>query len=70
MSPRERLAKDVLPLLEDLYLASAGDLANKYVASSETEKKTILKDFAKNQAVRSKRWATIAQNLLSADLDC
>ena len=69
MLPREHLAKDVMPLLENLYLASAGEQAQKYAMSSEIEKRTILRDFAKNQAMRSKRWATIAQNLLSADLD-
>jgi hypothetical protein len=60
-------------LLEQLYLDSAvltlnGQDSANYAGLTDDEKRAILKDFAKEQAAVSKRWANIAQNLLSAEL--
>ena len=64
------VAWGVWRLLEELYLDSASKQgASEYAGLSETEKQTILKDFAKRQATISKRWSHILQNLLSADLE-
>ena len=56
-------------LLEELYLESAvkpakGDYAN----SSKTEKRAILMQFARTQAITSKRWAQILRDFPSAAL--
>jgi hypothetical protein len=69
--PREELIKTVRQLVEQLYLESPRSQANQdaYITSSETEKRTNRKAFARDQAVDSNRWADILQNLLSADLD-
>jgi hypothetical protein len=57
-------------LLEQLYLDAANKrAAGQYANLSETEKRTTLKDFTKRQAVTSKRWSSILQDILSADLD-
>ena len=70
MSLQECIARDVLPLLEELFLAAVDDQTkDRYATSCENEKRIIMKDFVREQAVRSKHWATIAQNLLSAELD-
>jgi hypothetical protein len=63
----------VWDLLEQLYLDSAvltlnGQDSANYAGLTDDEKRAILKDFAKEQSVRSARWANIAQNLLSAEL--
>jgi hypothetical protein len=64
------VAYGVWRLLEDLYLDSASQKgACEYASLIETEKRTILRDFTKRQAVKSKRWSHILQNLLSADLE-
>lgn len=56
-------------LLEELYLDAANkQAADQYASLSETEKRATLKDFTKRQAVTSKRWSHILQNILSADL--
>jgi hypothetical protein len=66
---QEPVADNVWRLLEESFLDCAGKAAtNKYACLSETEKRPVLIDFAKNQAVSSQRWASIVQNLLSADL--
>jgi hypothetical protein len=70
MSAREHLTREIWPLLENLYLASADNLAKcDYARSTESGKQLTLNDFVRNQAPKSKRWATIAGNLFSAELD-
>jgi hypothetical protein len=70
MPLREHLASAIWHLLEQLYLASPGDQDKyKYAGSTENQKRIVLKDFAKTQAVKSKRWAKIAQDLCSAELE-
>jgi hypothetical protein len=67
---RDQLIKVVWQLVEELYLESAThQAAGAYTASNEAEKRTILNDFAKQQALKSNRWAHILRNLLSADLN-
>jgi hypothetical protein len=57
-------------LLEELYLDAASKQgASQYANLSETEKRATLKDFTRWQAVTSKRWCQILQDLLSADLE-
>jgi hypothetical protein len=64
------IAGGVWRLLEELYIdAASKQAAGQYASLSETEKRTILRDFTKRQAVTSKRWSHILQNLLSADLE-
>jgi hypothetical protein len=59
----------VWELLEQLHLDStARQVKANYATLTDKEKRAILKDFAKEQAVKSPRWANIAQNLLSAEL--
>jgi hypothetical protein len=64
------VASGVWRLLEELYLDSASESdVGEYASLSEIEKRAAVKDFARRQAVMSKRWSHILQNLLSADLD-
>ena len=64
------IAGGVWRLLEELYTdAASKQAADQYASLSETEKRTILRDFTKRQVVTSKRWSQILQNLLSADLE-
>jgi hypothetical protein len=70
MSPQDRRGQNVWQLLEQDYLASViGPAKGIYAALSEIEKRSALKDFVRSQSVKSKRWANIAKDLLSADLD-
>jgi hypothetical protein len=70
MLPREPISTSVWDKLEQFYLESASDQAKgTHAALSESDKRSALKAFAKSQAVKSKRWADIAQNLLSAVLN-
>jgi hypothetical protein len=70
MLPREHIGTEMWSLLEQLYVASADEQGKyKYAGSTENQKRIVLKDFAKGQAVKSKRWANIAQNLSSAELE-
>jgi hypothetical protein len=65
MSPQTPIPTNVWDLLEQLYLETLDSRAKGAFASlSEIEKRTALKDSAKEQAVRLKRWADIAHNLL------
>jgi hypothetical protein len=60
---------NVWDLLEQLYFDSANDQDSaNYAGLTDDERRAILKDFAKEQAARSKRLANMAQNLLSAEL--
>jgi hypothetical protein len=69
MSPKAQIPSSVWELLEQLYLEAVDSRAKgAFAGLSEVEKRTLLKDFAKKQAVGSKRWANIALNLLSAEL--
>ena len=69
MLPQTQIPTGVWELLQQLYLEPLDNQAKgAFACLSEVEKRTILKDFAKKQAVGSKRWANIAMNLLSADL--
>jgi hypothetical protein len=70
MSPENQNATGVWKSLEEIYLASANNQAsNCYANCSDNEQKKILKDFAQRQAVISKRWAQIVQDLWSANPD-
>ena len=69
MQPPAQIPLSVWELLEQLYLDSAnGQAKANYAALTDDEKRAILKDFTKEQAVKSPRWAVIARNLLSAEL--
>ena len=73
MQPPAQIPLSVWDLLEQLYLDSAvltlnGQDSANYAGLTDDEKRAILKDFAKEQAARSKRLANMAQNLLSAEL--
>ena len=60
----------VWQLLEHLYLdAASKQAAGEYACLSDADKRATLIGFAKRQAVTSKRWSGILQDLLSADLD-
>ena len=64
------VTSSVWRLLEELYLDSASESdVGEYASLSEIEKRAAVKDFARRQAVMSKRWSHILQNLLSADLE-
>jgi hypothetical protein len=70
MPLQAHVTSSVWELLEQLYLDSAsGQGSGDYAGLTDDEKRAILKDFAKEQAAGSKRWADIAQNLLSAELN-
>jgi hypothetical protein len=64
------VASGVWRILEEIYLDAASEqVACDYASLSDADKRTALKEFTKRQAVTSKRWSQILQNLLSADLD-
>lgn len=70
MAPREQFAKNVWPLVEQLYLASADNQARcTYSQSTESHKRLLMKDFVNRQSTKSKRWATIAHNFTIAERD-
>ena len=70
MPEHDQAVQIVWDLVEELYVESLSKLAkDKHAALNEAEKRTALKDFAKKQAVTSKRWAQILQALLSADMN-
>ena len=70
MLPQNQIRTGVWDLLEQIYLGSANCRdSGGYAGLTDDEKRAILKDFAKEQAAGSKRWANIAQNLLSAELN-
>ena len=61
-------AQTIWTLLEQLYLdAATKQPAEKYASLGEHDKRTVLKDFAKAQAVTSKRWAQILKDLPAAE---
>jgi Mlc titration factor MtfA (ptsG expression regulator) len=69
MPSRNELIATMWGLVEELYLEPRAPMAiNAYAAASDAETRAILTEFAKTQAVTSQRWASIVQNLLSADL--
>jgi hypothetical protein len=64
MSPNDQSTSGVWILLEQLYLDSADGQGNtNYAGLSDEEKKTILVQFANEQAAVSKRWAAIIADL-------
>jgi hypothetical protein len=70
MSPIENAAQTAWDLLEHVYIESVGrQTALVYMNLGKTAQRVVLKSFAKEQAARSTRWASIAQNLLSAELN-
>jgi hypothetical protein len=70
MLPKEDAAQTAWELLEHVYIEAVGrQTALAYMKLGKTAQRVVLKSFAKEQAVRSKRWASIAQNLLSAELN-
>jgi hypothetical protein len=70
MLPKEDVAQNAWELVEHIYIEAVGrQTALAYMNLGKTAQRVVLKSFAKEQAVRSKRWALIAQNLLSAELN-
>jgi hypothetical protein len=70
MLPIEDVAQTAWELLEHVYIEAVGrETARVYMNLGKTAQRVVLKSFAKEQAARSKRWASIAQNLLSAELN-
>jgi hypothetical protein len=70
MLPKEDAAQTAWELLEHVYIEAVGrQTALAYMNLGKTAQRVVLKSFAKEQAVRSKRWASIAQNLLSSELN-
>jgi hypothetical protein len=70
MLPTEDVTQTAWDLLEHVYIESVGQqTAQVYMTLGKTAQRVVLKSFAKEQAVRSKRWACIAENLLSAELN-
>jgi hypothetical protein len=70
MQSPAQIPLSVWDLLEQLYLDStARQVKANYATLTDEEKRAILKDFAQEQSVKSARWANIAQNLLSAELN-
>jgi hypothetical protein len=64
------IPSSIWELLEQLYLGSANcQDSDSYAGLADDEKRAILKEFAQEQSVTSARWANIAQNLLSDELD-
>jgi hypothetical protein len=69
MLPIEDAAQAAWELLEHVYIEAVGtETAQVYMNLGKTAQRVVLKSFAKEQAVRSKRWASIAQNFQSAEL--
>jgi hypothetical protein len=70
MLPIEDAAQTAWDLLEHVYIEAVGrQTALAYMNLGKGAQRVILKSFAKEQAVRSTRWASIAQNLLSTELN-
>jgi hypothetical protein len=70
MPSRDELITTMWDLVEQLYrMESPKTKAGAYSAASDADKRAILTKFVKTQAVTSQRWASIALNLLSADLE-
>jgi hypothetical protein len=64
MLPKAQIPSSVWDLLEQLYLGSAnGQNGDGYASLTDDEKRAILRDFAKEQAAVSKRWAAIVGDL-------
>ena len=64
MSPNDQSTSGVWNLLEQLYLDSAGGQGStNFAGLTDEEKKTILVQFANEQAAVSKRWAAIIADL-------
>lgn len=69
MLPNDPRADNVWKLLEESYLDRAAKHArDEYARLAETDKRTALMGFANKQALTSKRWAGIVQDLRSAGL--
>jgi hypothetical protein len=64
MQPPAQIPLSVWELLEQLYLDSANSRdSDSYAGLTDDEKRAILKDFAKEQAAKSPRWAAIVEDL-------
>ncbi len=64
MLPNDPGADNVWRLLEESYLDCADKHAmDSYARLTETDKRTALMGFANKQALTSKRWAGIVQDL-------
>jgi hypothetical protein len=64
MSLQPQIPLSVWDLLEQLYFDSAnGRDRDNYDGLTDNEKRKVLKDFAKEQAAGSKRWAAIVEDL-------
>jgi restriction endonuclease len=69
MLSSDQSAGDVWQMLEQIYLEAANSRANSdYANMSETDKRAILMEFARRQAITSKRWVEILRNLRLAEL--
>ena len=70
MSLPSQIPSSIWQLLEQLYFGSANcQDSDNSPGLADDEKRTILKNFAQEQSVKSARLANIAQNLLSAELN-
>lgn len=70
MLPKDRGADGVWRLLEESYIEFANDRAKaKYRGLSDPNKRTTIIAFAHQQALTSKRWANIVQDLQADQLD-
>jgi hypothetical protein len=66
---QEPVTTSVWKLLEELFLESANKQSTgKYAALSDADKRSALLEFANEQALISKRWAAIVQDLRSVGL--
>jgi hypothetical protein len=66
---QEPVTNSVWKLLEELFLESANQQSTgKYAAMSDADKRSALLEFANEQALISKRWAAIVQDLRSVGL--
>jgi hypothetical protein len=69
MLPRDQIASGVWTLLEESYLdAASGLVRSEYAKLEDAEKWTTLLDYARTQAIQSKRWAEIVRDLQFIDL--
>jgi hypothetical protein len=69
MPSRDELIATMWDLVEQLYrMETPKSKAAAYDSASDLKKRAILTEFIKTQAVTSQQWASIALNLISADL--
>ena len=70
MLPTDDAVQTAWDRVEHVYIESVDrQTALAYMKLGKGSRRVVLKSFAKEQAARSKRWASIARNLLSAELN-